>query len=228
LKIKKIIQGQQGFTLVEILVALLLVVGLFTLIPTSTSDEQHSNLETSLFDIERAVRFAANEAILRNSIVRISMDLDKTPPSYTIEFSTTGGLVLPEVTEDINKLSLREQEELQKKQKNLDSQFSSIDEFSEEGAKTFPRFITVLGYANTIKDDITLAGVAHIYFYPTGERDASLIFLSSEEEFASLSIPAYENAFERNFSLYTESDTFNIEAAQENLMKETFEKWLKE
>ena len=227
MKIYKKTLGQQGFTLVEILVALVLVVGLFTLIPTSSSDEQHANLEESLFDIERAVRFAANEAILRNSIVRISITLDQNPQTYTIEFSTTGGLVLPETPEDVARLSIKEREELEKKQKDLDSQFSSIAEFAEE-PKTFKRFVVMLGFGNTIKEDIIISGKAHIYFYPTGERDASILFFSTEEEFASLSIAPFENRFERNFSLYNESDTFNVEAAQENRMKETFEQWLKE
>lgn len=220
-----ILKNHQGFTLVEILVALTLVVGIFTLIPTSNTDEQHDNLENTIYDFERATRFAVNESILRNSIVRISIDLDSEPQTYTIEFSTTGTLVLPEYEED-KKLSLREQELQEKQLKELDGQFSKIDEFSEE-PKTLPRFVRITGLGTQNRERIQTDGKVFIYFYPTGEKDASILFFTTEQEFATLSIPAFENRFSRSFSIYSESDTFNIDATIESDMKESFDKWLK-
>lgn len=220
-----ILKNHQGFTLVEILVALTLVVGIFTLIPTSNTDEQHDNLENTIYDFERATRFAVNESILRNSIVRISIDLDSEPQTYTIEFSTTGTLVLPEYEED-KKLSLREQELQEKQLKELDGQFSKIDEFSEE-PKTLPRFVRITGLGTQNRERIQTDGKVFIYFYPTGEKDASILFFTTEQEFATLSIPAFENRLSRSFSIYSESDTFNIDATIESDMKESFDKWLK-
>lgn len=221
----KIIKDHQGFTLVEILVALTLVVGIFTLIPTSNSDEQHGNLEATIYDFERATRFAINEAILRNSIVRISIDLSAEPQTYVIEFSTTGTLVLPEYEEE-KSLSLREQELQEKQLKDLDSQFSKIDEFSEE-PKVIPRFVRVTGLGTHLREKIQIEGKVYIYFYPTGEKDAAIIFFTTEQEFASLAIPAFENRFHREFSIYSESDTFNLDGTIESEMSESFDKWLK-
>lgn len=205
--------------------ALTLIVGIFTLIPTSNNDEQHDNLESTIYDFERATRFAVNESILRNSIVRINIDLDAEPQTYSIEYSTTGTLVLPEYEED-KKLSLREEEQQTKELEQLDNQFSKIDEFSEE-PKTLPRFVRVTGLGNQNRERIQTDGKVYIYFYPTGEKDASIIFLSTEQEFATLSVPAFENRFGRSFSIYSESDTFNIDATIESEMKESFNKWLK-
>lgn len=225
MKNNNILKGQQGFTLVEILVALTLVVGIFILIPSSSTDEQHSNLESTIFDFERAVRFSVNEAILRNSVVRITIELTSEPQIYYIEYSTSGGLILPEYEEEKN-MSIRDRERQAEIQKDLDSQFSKIDEFSEE-PKVVPRFVTVLGLGSYEREIIQLDGKAFIYFYPTGEKDAAILFFSTEQEFASLEIAAFEDIFQRNFSIYSESDTFNIEGAQESKMKENFEKWLK-
>tara|TARA_B100001971_G_scaffold61895_1_gene56844 strand:+ start:45268 stop:45963 length:696 start_codon:yes stop_codon:yes gene_type:complete len=221
----KILKDHQGFTLVEILVALTLVVGIFTLIPTSSSDEQHGNLESTIYDFERATRFAVNEAILRNSIIRISIDLNAEPQTYSIEFSSTGTLVLPEYEED-KSLSLREQELQDKKLKDLDGQFNKIDEFSEE-PKVIPRFVRITGLGTHQREKIQTEGKVYIYFYPTGEKDAAILFFTTEQEFASLAIPAFENRFSREFSIYSESDTFNLESTIETDMKESFDKWLK-
>ena len=220
-----IIKNHQGFTLVEILVALTLVVGIFTLIPTSNTDEQHSNLESTIYDFERATRFAVNESILRNSIVRIVIDLTAEPQTYSIEFSTTGTLVLPEYEED-KSLSLREQELRNKQLDQLDAQFNTIDEFSEK-PKTVPRFVRITGLGTHTREKVQTEGKVFIYFYPTGEKDAAIIFFSTEQEFASLNIPAFENRFSREFSIYSESDTFNLDATIESDMQESFDKWKK-
>lgn len=222
---KKVI-GQQGFTLVEILVAMTLVVLIFTLIPTSNSNQQRENLEKALFELERASRFAINESILRNNLVRISINLNAQPQTFTVEYATVSDVVLEEEVDE-SRLSVKEQEKLLQKKEELSGQFSSVPEFAEK-PKEIPRFVEITGFASDNTKNIISTGEVNIHFYPTGERDAAIIFFSTEEEFASLNISSFENRFFKDFKTYTPSELNNYEATLMGLMEEKFQLWLRE
>ena len=224
-KFKKAL-GHQGFTVVEIMVALMLVVLVFALVPSGAGDEEAANMDKALEDFKRAVRFSVNEAVLRNSIVRLSIDLAANPQEYVVEYSTEGGLALPE-SQPLEDLSFDEREIQEKAMKDLDSQFQKVAEFSEE-PKTLPFDVTVLGLANANRPDIVQDGRAFVYFYPTGEKDAALLFLTTTSELAALSIPPFENTTFSDYYTYSEVDLRNIEASQQEKMKELREEWAQE
>ncbi|MEX0798759.1 MAG: prepilin-type N-terminal cleavage/methylation domain-containing protein [Bacteriovoracaceae bacterium] len=217
--------GHHGFTIVEIMVALMLVAMVFALIPSNTADDERARLDQTLDDFNRAVRFATNESILRNAIVRVSIDLESEPQEYTVEYSTEGGMALPEI-QDLEDLSFDEREAQQRAAKDLNSQFQKVAEFSKE-AKKIPMGVLVLGVANINRNDIVQSGNAYIYFYPTGEKDNALIFLSTMAELATLDIPPFENTTFSDYSIYSEADHANLGNAQQAKMKELYEQWLK-
>jgi prepilin-type N-terminal cleavage/methylation domain-containing protein len=82
---KKILSHDQGFSLIEILVALLLAALIFTALPSSEDSRRHRDLQNAVNDLDRAVRFASNESVLRNTLVRLNVNLDKMPIEYTVE-----------------------------------------------------------------------------------------------------------------------------------------------
>ena len=205
--------GHQGFSLVEIMVALMLVALVFAIIPTESRDEEHERLENVVTQIERAVRFANNESILRNSMMYV-------------EYSTDGGLALPNFADESD-LSLSEREEMAKKVKNLDSQFQKVSEFSEENDR-LPEEVQVLGLANGSRDNIVESGKANIYFYPTGEKDSSLIFLTTRDEMATVDIPPFENTTFSDYSIYTPAELNNLDSARTDKMKELYSEWKKD
>lgn len=206
--------------------ALVLVVMLFTLIPVGSGGGQREKLEEVIFDFDRGVRFAVNESILRNAITRLSIDMDKEPMEFTVEYGTSANIILPEL-EDENRMSLRDREEQLKTIKSLDAQFSSVEEFADE-PKKLPENVEVIGIASSYLNLIKADGKVSIYFYPTGERDNSLIFISTEEELASFDIPPFEDRTEVDYYTYSETDLVNLEDTQDNKMKDIFEKWLKD
>ncbi len=218
--------GHQGFSLVEIMVALMLVALVFAIIPTESRDEEHERLENVVTQIERAVRFANNESILRNSMVRLVIDLEKSPQEMYVEYSTDGGLALPNFADESD-LSLSEREEMAKKVKNLDSQFQKVSEFSEENDR-LPEEVQVLGLANGSRDNIVESGKANIYFYPTGEKDSSLIFLTTRDEMATVDIPPFENTTFSDYSIYTPAELNNLDSARTDKMKELYSEWKKD
>jgi hypothetical protein len=208
------------------MVALVLVVMLFTLIPIGSGGGQRERLETVIFDFDRAVRFSVNESILRNSITRLTIDMDKDPMEYSVEYGTSANIILPEL-EDESKMSIKDREQQIKVIKSLDAQFSRVDEFANE-TKKLPENVEVIGIASSYLNLIKADGKVSIYFYPTGERDNSLIFISTEEELASFDIPPFEDITHVDYYTYSQTDLVNIEDSQDNKMKDVFEKWLKD
>jgi hypothetical protein len=199
---------------------------IFSLIPSGTFGGNRKNLEESVLNIQRAVRFSVDEAILRNSMTRILIDLDTEQVTYSVEYGPGAGLVLPEVVDE-SKLSISEKENQTKVLKGLNSQFKKVSEFSEEDKK-LPEGIRISGIASSYLSSIKMDGKVAIYFYPTGERDNALIFFTSEDELASLDIPPFEDTTRKTYYTFTESEKVNFEDSVDVKMREMFESWLKE
>lgn len=208
------------------MVALVLIVLLFTLIPEGSMGGSRAKLEKALQEFQSAIRFSVNEAILRNSMVRISVDMEKDPMEWAVEYGPSSQLALPNI-EDESKMSLKEREEQVKVLKGIDSQFNRVQEFADE-TKKLPEGVKIVGLASSYLKSIKIEGKLSVYFYPTGEKDSALIFFSTDEELAYIDIPPFEDRIDINYSTYSESDLVNLEDTQDNMMKEVFEKWLKE
>lgn len=223
---KNILNNQQGFTLVEILIGLTLLVVILTLIPISLTGTDREKIQEAMTKVDRAVRFATDEAILRNSVVRIRFDLEKDPNEYFIEFGSGANIVLPEA-KDLSELSIKDRErELEKAQK-LDGQFNVVSEF-EESNETFPEGISLYALGTTYYPELMVEGMVSLYFYPTGERDSALLIFNSIEEMATLSISPFESATFDNYYPFSQTELDNVDDTLENKSKELFEKWQKE
>ncbi len=218
--------SHHGFALVEIMVALMLAALMFSIIPFGGSDPQHSKLEETIQDFDRAIRFSINESILRNSITRILINIDSDPMEYSVEYGPSGNLVLPTVADE-SRMSIREREQQQKIIKGIDAQFVRVEEFSKN-TKKIPEGVLVLGVATSYFKTIRSEGEISIYFYPTGEKDNALIYFSTEQEMAWLDIPPFENITNIDYHIYTDSELVNLENSQDNKMKEVYDLWLKE
>lgn len=207
------------------MVALVLVVMMFGLIPKGTFGGNREDLENSVVDIERAVRFAVNESILRNAIVRIAFNITEEKTTYAVEYGSGANLILPEVIDE-SKLSIKARKAREKEVKNLDSQFNRVDEFSDK-EKVLPEGISITGIGSSYLNKIKYDGTIAIYFYPTGEKDSALIFFSSEDELITLDIPPFEDTTNKEYYTYSDSDKNNLIDSVDSIMKEKFESWLK-
>lgn len=225
-KIKKRSHGQQGFSLLEVLMAIFLIIVVVTLIPLGIGGDDHAKLEDSLKKIERALRFATDESVLRNKIVRIKFILDELPISYTIEYGQSANLVLPQ-EKDLENLSLRDRELELEKRKELNSQFASVPEF-ENDAEPFDEMIDFVGLGNTSSENLLKQGSAYIYLYPTGEKDAAIIFLATPEEMGYITVSPFEQRTETSFYTFTEAEMDDYDSTVERKSKEIFEQWQKE
>jgi prepilin-type N-terminal cleavage/methylation domain-containing protein len=220
--------NDQGFSLLEILVALLLAALIFVAIPSSENSRRHQDLQTAIDDVDRSVRFAASEAVLRNTVVRLRIDLEKSPTEYFVEYGPSENLILPAMQDETEK-DLKEIEEEKKQLAKLDSQFTKVEEF-EDITREFPGEVTFMGAMTTFQKKLIREQPVSIYFYPTGERDGALLFFSTQDELATLEILPFQERTEDDYypapPPQEGEDVGKVDDFLENKMEEIAKNWL--
>lgn len=223
-KIFNPLKNNRGFSLIEILVALLLAALIFLAIPSSDHVQRHRDLQTAVEDLDRSVRFASNEAVLRNTVVRLRISLDKSPVEYTVEYGPAGNLPLPDMPEKTSK-SLAEEKVETDKRAALDRQFTKVEEF-EDIKHEISADVTILGMASTSQKKLMKEGEATLYFFPTGEKDGGLIIFSTVEEIAYLEIAPFLSETISVFEPLKTSGVAKLEDILQTRMDEVYKEWL--
>jgi prepilin-type N-terminal cleavage/methylation domain-containing protein len=224
-KTSDILRGHRGFSLIEILVALLLVSLVFISFPTNEDSRRHQDLQQAMEDVDRAVRFAANEAILRNSVVRLRLDLDKDPVSYVVEYGPPGDMVLPAALNE-DKASLADKEKEKKQVTALDQQFTKVEEFADVTREFSPEVI-VPAVATSWQKRLQKIGMASVFFYPTGERDGALVFFATQDELAILEVEPFQDRTRSHFRPFPRTEGGNV-ADTPGLLDTEVEKFYRE
>ena len=217
-----------GFSLIEILVAVVLAAFLFSFVISSIMDTRR-DMEKSLTDIERAIRYASDEASIRNVITRIQFCLDKTPQELTVEYGPDDSFVLPISDLELltqSSLSLKEQEQYEKSLKDISKNFNPIPEFSD-GPIQLSDNVRIIGVGTTLINHLISNFYATVYVYPTGEKDGAIIILASREEVISLGISPFGYEIERNYKIIEDVADEELETRQVELAKELYKEWLK-
>ena len=223
-KISNILKQQQGFSLIEILVALILASLVFLAVPTGDDTQKHRDLQSAVSDMERSIRFASNEAVLRNTVVRLRISMDKEPVEYNVEYGPPGNLPLPDMPDKTNN-SLAEDKAEQTKIANLNKQFTKVEEF-EDIRHELSQDVSVIGIATSFQKKILLENDGSIYFYPSGEKDAALIFLSTEEEMAYLEVQPFLSETRSVFETLKTESVAKKEDILQTRMDEVYKEWI--
>jgi prepilin-type N-terminal cleavage/methylation domain-containing protein len=218
------ILNDQGFSLIEILVALVLAAMIFLAVPSNDGVQKHRDLKTAVDDLDRSVRFASNEAVLRNTVVRLRLSLEKTPVEYTVEYGPQGNLPLPDMPVKTS-MSLEDEKIETEKRAALDKQFTKVEEF-EEIKHEISHDVTILGLASTSQKKLMKEGEATLYFYPTGEKDGGLIIFSTVEEIAYLEIAPFLSETNAVFEPLKTSGVAKLEDILQTRMDEVYKEWM--
>lgn len=220
-------RNRSGFALIEILTALFLVSMILLAIPMAVNSSNREKLEEAIDTLDRAVRFATNESVLKNAMVRLRIDLEKSPVEYCVEVAPNGNLALPK-DEDTSRMSIKELEREKEKQEKLNAKFSKVQEFKDT-TKGFPENVTILGIAYTDNEKIKNEGNLNIYFYPSGERDGAIILMATEEEVAGLDVMPFQDRTNVRFEPLRETNNEDeLYDAQMSIAKEMVDKWIKD
>lgn len=221
----KVTSNHKGFTLIEMLVALLLVTIVLSVV-SGTSFSTRRNLDEALSDIERGIRFSTDEAALRNAMIRVKFNFDEDPQTWSVEFGPDGNFVLPaNKTQAVTSKS--EDEQNKKKRSKIDKKFSRVKEFSD-GEKEFSAGVRIIGMATTLTQSMMLQGENALYIYPTGEKDSAIIVVATDDELASIKVSPFTMDLERKYYAIDLDSSDDIIDKQVEMAEEIYQEWLKE
>ncbi len=216
-----------GFSLIEILVTLFIIVLVFSLASNINFTNRHA-LEEALEKFERAVRFSQGESALRNAMVRIHFDLDKGPQTWSVEYGPDDRFVIPifKFSSDIM-TGLKEQEDYKRVVTTTNKSFNKIKEFQDK-EESVPDSVKIIGIGSVLEKRLITQFETSIYFYPSGEKDDALIILATDNEIVALFIDAYGPNIKRQYIALEGVQDAEKEEKQDQLAKEIFESWRKE
>ncbi len=222
--------AHDGFTLIEILVALTLAALAITLVVSDSSSTPHSKIERTFDNFERAVRFSRDEAVLRNRIIRLLIVIgeDDEESSFSVEYGPDKDFVIPtQFLKDIDNDSSLDEDEIIARKKKLSGEFNKVQEFQEK-PEPIDDQVSIIGVGSTLFSTFISEGEASIFFYPTGEKDGAFIVIGNEEEVSTLSIEPFTMDFKRNYRPIDNSenieDLFEFHTAQG---RKLYQEWVK-
>lgn len=224
----KLLRSNQGFTLLEILIALFLIVIVLG-IAVGDQFSGGKDLDKESSDIERAVRFMSDEAALRNSVVRLHFMLGKAPQEYAIEYGPSSSFILPPEPEfATTTVSKEDEEKSDKATKDINLKFNKIQEYQESNTEVSDN-VKIVGIGNANSQKFKTTGDAAIYAFPTGEKDDALILVANEESIVSIEVNPFSNKVEKKkYKIETAGKNRDINELVNEKAKEIFETWLKD
>lgn len=223
----KNLANNRGFTLIEILVALVLI-ALILSISISNPFSSRQDLDKDVNSIERSIRYMSDEAALRNAVVRLHLMLDRDPQEYAIEYGPSDSFILPPKPEfEVTTESKEEAEKKKKEAKSLNQKFNKVQEFQDKNNE-MSGIVKIIGVATMQSEKLQSTGEISIYAFPTGEKDEALVLVASDEDIISLKVNPFSLKIDREshpLGAIGEKDLTTIQQAK---AKEIFEKWQKE
>ena len=224
----KLQKTNQGFTLIEILVALVLVALVLTISFSSPFTSSRDNLDHEVANLERAIRFMADEAALKNAVIRLHFILDKDSQEYAVEYGPSDSFILPPKPEFETKVETKEEEEKKKKElKNLNLKFNKVSEFQEKNTE-LPSSIKIIGVATPQSEKLQSGSEVSVYAFPTGEKDEALVIIASDDDIISLEVSPFSAKIKRQVFPLGKVTEKDLPEKQQEKAKEIFEKWQKE
>jgi len=216
---------QSGFTLLEILVALA-VVTIVLMMVAGTSFSSRQNLDEMLNKIERIVRFAGDEASLKNQFIRLSIDLDTEEQRIKLEYADDVNLVL-EAPKDNQKNpddEIRDDDKKEKKSE-VDKSFSSVSDFDSDEFN-LPVGVRFVAIGTTLSKSLIKNSTAPIYFYPTGEKDSAIIIFATDTEIATIEVRSFGQVIDRNYYKLDETNFDIVNEKTLELADGLYKEWL--
>jgi hypothetical protein len=124
-----------------------------------------------------------------------------------------------------NAKSLAEEKADQDKIASLNKQFTKVVEFEEIKHEISPN-VAIIGLATSFQKKIITGNDASIYFYPTGEKDAALLFFSTDEEIAYLDVQPFLSEIRSVFETLKTESVAKKEDILQTRMDEVYKDWI--
>lgn len=165
---------RQGFTLIEILVAITIIALITALAIPGFNYAFRTSTESFARQMAAVFREAKDRALLTRQLVRIKIDLTKQ--AYWVE-AAGGNYILPS-EEEIK----RQKEDLFKKdEEQEESAFAMVKEITRD-KKTVPYGMKINKVQSPRYKEALTEGEAEIYYFPSGISDAAVVELEDSEK----------------------------------------------
>ena len=202
---------QEGFTLVEILVALTIAALLFYVSVSNPGSSDRNDLDRAMDTVEKVINFSVNESVLRNRITRAHFDLTEEVPKITVQFNSDHEFVLPDVKKyDDKNLRDSDKEAKTKLINKINSKFKTVEDLDSNKLK-IPNSVRILGMATSLRPSFITDEETSLYIYPTGERDRALIIFAAFNQVTAMVIEAYTGEIKREYATITTENDFETE-----------------
>lgn len=195
----------------------------------SSSFSSSKSLDETSDKLVSAIGFLGDEAILKNSVIRIHFDLSKQPQEYAVEYGPNDSFIQPPLAEQESNrmLSLEEQEKQDKKDKELNLQFNKVQEF-QEGNTEIPEDVRMIGVGSAVSKKLQSTGKISVYAYPSGEKDDSILIFGNEDTIVSLRISPFSNEIDKKTQALNKVENRDVSDLQDEAAQSIFEEWLRE
>lgn len=218
-------KGHDGFSLLEVLVALSLMALVFA-IASVGSFNPRQKIDEALSDLERSVRFASDESAIRNSVIRLHFFLDKNPNEYAVEYGPNDSFMLPATVEEVAVKSLADLEKADKEQKKVNQSFNRVKEFQEKNG-IIPEDVRLIAVGTSVQAIPQSEGQPSIYMFPTGEKDSAIIVIGNQEEIAAITVDGFSGNIDRVYKKIEGATKDNLNETQLKMAIELFKEWQK-
>ncbi len=216
---KKDLSG--GFSLVEILVALVILTVSTSILAPFVRISSRDRLDEALEKLESSLSFARDEASLRNVMTRVHFFPLKEPQEFSVEFGPSENFVIPLKAIEYNEA---DKDEENPQEDPLENKFRKVPELSDEN-KEIGGGIIFVGLGTSLYKSFIATSQSALYFYPNGEKDDGIIILGSDEELGILEVSAFKIAVEKRYVPLSE-EYDNIQEAQLETAQKVYEEWL--
>lgn len=170
LPIQGLASKQAGFTLIEILLVLAIIVLVLSFGMPVVSRITGQNISTSARKITSLIRGVRTDAILLSSIYRIKLDLDKN--TYLIQYQKQAGLL-----DESSLLSFKPDPKHPEDAQSQENGFVTADKYFKE-PRSLPGGVVFNGVLKE-KEGQVRDGIAYIYFFPNGLNEKAILYLNA-------------------------------------------------
>ena len=176
--------GEQGFTLLELLVTLAIIVGLVTIAVPTFSQVSGARLRTSTNKLSTTLRHCFGYSVSHGKYLRLVLDLDGE--RYWVESSDRPIFIRKAKSEegvDPNDLTEEEKEEIEKAREEgrpiQERARFSADKFISD--VKLDKGLNLRSVFTTNQDDVFTTGKAYVHFFPSGFVEPALIVIGQGE-----------------------------------------------
>jgi prepilin-type N-terminal cleavage/methylation domain-containing protein len=210
--------AQQGMTLIEISITLLIIATALGLATVTLTNITHARLKSSASKLAGAIRYTYELAGRKNAPFRLALDLDQR--AYWVESSSSQFLLVRD-KEEVHQGMIRPEDQQKEHSRRFvtRSMFDSVDIWKPKAPPVFAAFAGPLTKKQSLPDEISFkgvwvahqrervtAGMAYLYCFQTGMTERAAIYLT--------------DASNNVFTLIVEPLTGRVNVASEYLPEE--------